>query len=130
MTFSIERCEVAIEHRHLMRHLGENSFRRGGQASGDLNFLRSFSSALSSALETLDASHDTSIPELGSGIDFYDEVRRFEIELIKKALKRTDGCQRQAATLLGLNATTLNSKIKTYDINWRRPFEDRSDGED
>ena len=113
-----------------MRHLGKDSFRRKGKTSSDINFLRDFSSALSSALETLDASSDSSVTEIGSGIDFYEEVRRFEIGLIEKALRRTGGRQRPAALLLGLNATTLNSKIKTYDINWRNPFEGRADGED
>ena len=51
-----------------------------------------------------------------SGIAFYDEVSRFEIELIKKALEFTEGHQSRASKLLGLNNTTLNSKIKAYNI--------------
>lgn len=50
------------------------------------------------------------------GINFYDEVRRFEIEIIRRALEQTGGHQSRAARLLGMNATTLNSKIKTYNI--------------
>jgi DNA-binding NtrC family response regulator len=57
--------------------------------------------------------------ELGRGISFYDEVRRFEIDLIRRALDQTGGHQSRAARLLGMNATTLNSKIKTYNINLR-----------
>ena len=53
------------------------------------------------------------------GIDFYDEVRRFEIDLIRRALDQTGGHQSRAARLLGMNATTLNSKIKTYNIQLR-----------
>jgi DNA-binding NtrC family response regulator len=53
------------------------------------------------------------------GIDFYDEVRRFEIDLIRRALEQTGGHQSRAARLLGMNATTLNSKIKTYNIQLR-----------
>ncbi len=49
-------------------------------------------------------------------IDFYKEVEHFEINLIKQALIRMQGNQRAAAKLLGLNATTLNSKIKHYRI--------------
>jgi DNA-binding NtrC family response regulator len=41
------------------------------------------------------------------------KVRRFEIDLIRRALDQTGGHQSRAARLLGLNATTLNSKIKT-----------------
>jgi DNA-binding NtrC family response regulator len=51
------------------------------------------------------------------GLDFYDEVSRFEIDLIKRALLQTGGHQVQAAKLLNLKVTTLNSKIKHYNIN-------------
>ena len=54
--------------------------------------------------------------EIARGVNFYDEVRRFEIDLIRRALDQTAGHQSRAARLLGLNATTLNSKIKTYNI--------------
>jgi DNA-binding NtrC family response regulator len=57
--------------------------------------------------------------EIGRGINFYDEVRRFEIDLIRRALDQTGGHQSRAARLLGMNATTLNSKIKTYNIDPR-----------
>jgi DNA-binding NtrC family response regulator len=50
------------------------------------------------------------------GVNFYDEVRRFEVSLIKQALFHTNGKQRAAAALLNLNATTLHSKIKFYGI--------------
>jgi DNA-binding NtrC family response regulator len=60
-----------------------------------------------------------SVPEIGRGINFYDEVRRFEIDLIRRALEQTSGHQSRAARLLGMNATTLNSKIKTYNIDPR-----------
>jgi transcriptional regulator with GAF, ATPase, and Fis domain len=54
--------------------------------------------------------------DIGRGVNFYDEVRRFEIDLIRRALDQTAGHQSRAARLLGLNATTLNSKIKSYNI--------------
>jgi DNA-binding NtrC family response regulator len=54
--------------------------------------------------------------DIGHGINFYDEVRKFEIDLIRRALEQTGGHQSRASRLLGLNATTLNSKIKTYNI--------------
>jgi DNA-binding NtrC family response regulator len=50
------------------------------------------------------------------GISFYEEVSRFEIELIRRALEATGGHQTRAAKLLGMNNTTLNSKIKSYNI--------------
>jgi len=54
--------------------------------------------------------------DISRGINFYDEVRRFETDLIRRALDQTGGHQSRAARLLGLNATTLNSKIKSYNI--------------
>lgn len=57
--------------------------------------------------------------EIGDGITFYDEVKKFEIDLIIRALEATGGHQSKAAKLLGLNATTLNSKIKSYNIQTR-----------
>lgn len=63
----------------------------------------------SASLQTLD---------LAKGIDFYDEVQRFETALIKLALEQSEGNQARAARLLGLRATTLNSKIKVYNIRY------------
>ena len=59
------------------------------------------------------------VHDLGRGINFYDQVRRFEVDLIRRALEQTGGHQSRAARLLGMNATTLNSKIKTYRISLR-----------
>jgi DNA-binding NtrC family response regulator len=57
--------------------------------------------------------------DVSRGVNFYDEVRRFEIDIIRRALDQTGGHQSRAARLLGMNATTLNSKIKTYNIQLR-----------
>ncbi len=54
--------------------------------------------------------------DIVGGIDFYDEVQRFETHLIKMALNETGGNQAKAARLLGIKATTLNSKIKLFQI--------------
>jgi DNA-binding NtrC family response regulator len=54
--------------------------------------------------------------DMSRGISFYDEVSRFEIELIRRALESTGGHQSRAAKLLGMNNTTLNSKIKVYNL--------------
>jgi len=51
------------------------------------------------------------------GINFYDEVQRFETHLIRMALAETGGNQAKAARLLGIKATTLNSKIKLFQID-------------
>ena len=54
--------------------------------------------------------------DLKSGIDFFEEVRRFEIRLIGRALELTGGNQARAARMLGLGTTTLNYKIKAYEM--------------
>jgi transcriptional regulator with GAF, ATPase, and Fis domain len=55
--------------------------------------------------------------DVGNGIDFYEEVKRFEVDLIQSALSFSGGNQVRAARLLNMKVTTLNSKIKHYDIN-------------
>jgi DNA-binding NtrC family response regulator len=76
---------------------------------------------ISDPKSVVSSSHDGAstgaVGEIGRGINFYEEVRRFEIDLIRRALEQTGGHQSRAARLLGMNATTLNSKIKTYNIN-------------
>ncbi|HEX8136072.1 MAG TPA: helix-turn-helix domain-containing protein [Pyrinomonadaceae bacterium] len=52
----------------------------------------------------------------GAGVNYYQELRRFEIELIRCALALTGGKQTAAAQLLGLKPTTLNTKIKQFKI--------------
>src|ERR1043166_5314602 len=49
-------------------------------------------------------------------VRLHDEVQRFEIELINSALSRCHGNQTQAAQILGVKLTTLNSKIKRFKI--------------
>jgi len=55
---------------------------------------------------------------IAEGIDFYDEVVRFETNLIKLALERTGRNQAAAARLLHIKPTTLNFKIKMYGIEY------------
>ncbi len=54
-----------------------------------------------------------------SELDFYSEVRRFEIFLIRNALRLTKGSQVKAARLLKMPETTLNSKLKSFNIDHR-----------
>ncbi|MFH1654585.1 MAG: sigma-54 dependent transcriptional regulator [Pseudomonadota bacterium] len=57
----------------------------------------------------------TEIPD--EGMSFKDAVDEFENSLIIQALKKTGGNKNQAATLLGLNRTTLVEKIKKKGID-------------
>lgn len=79
-----------------------------------IGLLRTVAASLSQAVEELE---DIQLPPLTEQFDFYDEVRRFEIFLIRKALRSTRGSQVAAARLLKLNPTTLNAKIKGYRIS-------------
>ena len=55
---------------------------------------------------------------IAEGVDFYDEVTRFEVNLIKLALERSGRNQAAAARLLHIKPTTLNFKIKMYGIEY------------
>ena len=79
--------------------------------------------ALASEIETLQAElssdHNLDMPvEIDEqGVDFYNEIERYEIELIKSALNHCGGNQSQAARLLHMKSTTLNAKMKHYGLN-------------
>jgi DNA-binding NtrC family response regulator len=51
------------------------------------------------------------------GINFNEEIARFEVYLIKRALEQTGGHQRRAARLLNLKYTTFHEKIKRLQIS-------------
>ena len=61
--------------------------------------------------------HYIGMPE--EGVNLKKMVEEFEKELIIEALEKTNGVKNQAATLLGLNRTTLVEKLKKMNI--RRP---------
>ena len=69
-------------------------------------------------------------PEGDRKLKLHDEVQQFEIDLIRIALDRTKGSQTQAARLLGVKLTTLNTKIKRYGIDCSAQKLDRSDDEE
>ena len=62
------------------------------------------------------------LPQIEFGVDFYQEVRRFEALLIRRALLCSGGSQTKAARLLGMKLTTLNSKIKLLEIGTDSPW--------
>jgi transcriptional regulator with GAF, ATPase, and Fis domain len=78
-----------------------------------LNTLRETVLQLLEEVESLAISKPVDIK---NGARFSDEVRQFEVSLIRTALGRTSGSQTRAAKLLGLKPTTLNAKIKRYGI--------------
>lgn len=50
------------------------------------------------------------------GIDFYENVARFEVQLIESALEAAGGRQNRAAKLLNMRTSTLCSKMKALNI--------------
>lgn len=58
--------------------------------------------------------------DFSRGVSFYEEVRRFESNLIRRALQHAGGNQTRAAALLGINHTTLHAMIKRYHIKTPR----------
>lgn len=60
---------------------------------------------------------DEVVDEIQDNISLSEEVERFETNLIRSALIRSDGRQNKAARLLGVKLTTLNTKIKRYGIS-------------
>jgi two-component system, NtrC family, response regulator PilR len=57
--------------------------------------------------------------ELPEGDSFYKKIRRFKLELLKSALKESNGVQKRAARILGVKPTTLNEMLKRYGIRQR-----------
>lgn len=76
-------------------------------------YLKNLVLAFLAEVETLGADGHL---EFGHGLNLREEVHRFEVDLIKYALQRTSGNQTRAAVLLGVKATTLNSKVKLYHL--------------
>ena len=102
----------------------EPSSPKGAQASillreatleNRLNALREVALNLLSEVESLRSAQPTRGDQ---NLRLYDEVKRFEIDLIRFALERTGGSQTRAARLLGVKHTTLNAKIKRYKISF------------
>src|SRR5678815_2121655 len=73
--------------------------------------------ALANEIGTLKAELQNNNRSVDGRIDFYDEVERYEIELIRTALNQCGGNQSQAAKLLHLKSTTLHAKMKHYGLN-------------
>src|SRR5215210_8281294 len=87
------------------------------QTSGEPNVDVRLNTLRETVLQLLDEVESLAISrpvDVKNGARFSDEVRQFEVSLIRTALGRTSGSQTRAARLLGLKPTTLNAKIKRY----------------
>lgn len=110
----------SINKRHLR---GLPSRPKTGQSNDRLKKMRDLASELLEESEALE--HEGELAEASatiatlssnSAINFFEEVKQFEVRLIKRALDLAGGNQAKAAQLLGLGTTTLNYKVKTYKL--------------
>jgi DNA-binding NtrC family response regulator len=102
---------------------GLSSRPRKAPTTERLEKIKEMAAALLDEAESLD--HENALAEASAtvnnltrktAVDFFGEVRRFEMRLISRALELTGGNQARAAQLLGLGTTTLNYKIKSYEL--------------
>lgn len=94
-----------------------NSDQGGSQGGAIMNHrLRTLRELATTLLSEVEEMASVRPPDIKNGIKIYDEVRRYEIELIRRALNLTNGNQARAAHLLGIKKTTLNSKLKRYKL--------------
>jgi len=106
----------------LLKYVNDAKTHSASELEQRVQQLTLLAKALASEIESLQAelSTDRSREQIrldDDGIDFYNEVELYEIELIKSALNRCGGNQTQAARLLRMKSTTLNAKMKHYGLN-------------
>ena len=80
------------------------------------NKLDSLRSTIRSLLHEVAANTQPVNVDPEKGIDFYENVEGFEIQLIESALDAAGGRQNRAAKLLNLRTSTLCTKMKTLNI--------------
>jgi DNA-binding NtrC family response regulator len=72
---------------------------------------------VSAFLDELSAPDELRSFDLDHGINLKDEVRRFEINLIQLALKKSGGSQLKAARMLNLRPSTFWAKLKALGLS-------------
>src|ERR1700730_10815223 len=104
-----QNCKVSADERKTTNEgYGYQQPKQFTERNARLNRIRALkaaSAALLRALEVLQSfEFDNSgrVLDISVGIDFYHEVQRFEISLIRQALKISNGHQGRAASLLRL----------------------------
>ncbi len=102
-----------ISEAHSSNRISPLRFKKQTVVDARISSLKILALSLLKRIESLEQQSST---ETLTDLDLQAEVRCFEAELIRNALIRTGGRQRRAAHLLGMKVTTLNSKIKRYQI--------------
>jgi DNA-binding NtrC family response regulator len=107
----------------LLNYVNDAETHNASELQHPVQQLTLLAKALATEVESLqaelatDSNRDRQIDFDTEGIDFYNEIERYEIELIKSALSHCNGNQTQAARLLRMKSTTLNAKMKHYGLN-------------
>ncbi len=81
----------------------------------NLSLIKALAKTLLTEIDSLNNNNEIFTKESPFALE--EKVRDFEVKLIRAALIKTAGNQRRAAQLLGVKPTTLNNKIKAYNIN-------------
>ncbi len=103
---------IEIEQQSISGH-SQNGFDVEGRLTRKVETIRTIVRTLITEIEALE---ESKLDESAQCIDLQEEMRSYESSLIRRALRLARGNQRKAASMLGLRHTTLNSKIKRYNL--------------
>jgi hypothetical protein len=121
ITLKDERQIESIKRNRLLKRQEADKVRQARfrhQVEEVLDLAETFANALVGLVAATEVLQYREVTSVDSGVDFYDEVRRFEITLISSALK-VGGSQTNAAALLNMKITTLSSKMKQFGLQRR-----------
>jgi DNA-binding NtrC family response regulator len=105
--------KMATNGKHIIENLNSTRVLDEKSWSKELKTLSKLALVILGEIKALESADRIKVQ---SGIDLLNEVRNFEINLIKLALVHAGGSQQRAAQLLGLSESTLSSKMKRYKI--------------
>lgn len=74
---------------------------------------------LNKLLNELETVNENERVKLDDNFNLYEQMKNFEMDIIRQALFLTDNNQRLAAQMLGINYTTLNAKMKRFGIGMK-----------
>ena len=112
----MEAAGVMENRQHYIIESPETNEARDGQVPSSIK-LEALKELTLTLLKEVESLKNVQPQEGKRSLNLYEEVRRFETEMIRWALIRTGGHQRRAARLLGVKVTTLHAKIKRYRID-------------
>ena len=104
------------------KHIREDAGSNGG-GGDEFESAEDFTSAVEALKQAQQLIHKLlplPVVDISRGIDLFDEVGRFEKNLIESALRYAGGSQTRAARLLGIKPTTLHAKIGKYRIKTQK----------